>query len=201
MSESVAQVEFHGQKLLTTEKDGVVYVAMKPVVENIGLTWRKQLALITRDPVLSEGITIMGIPSAGGVQDAVFLPLEYLNGWLFRVNASRYAGNRRESIIAYQRECYRALYSYWHRGGAINPRAHQEQLDALAAELELVKAQTKLLRAADNIFGNRTQFGEISATTGNPKVIPVRGHLKSSRKAANLIANQLIQLCLNLRES
>jgi hypothetical protein len=59
---------------------------------------------------------------------------------------------------------------------------------------------TRLLKAADAVFGCRTAFGQLSDITGNPKVIPVRAHLKSSRKDANLIQNRVIQLTLNLGE-
>ncbi len=37
------------------------------------------------------------------------IPLDYLNGWLFGVNASRVKADVREKLIAYQRDCYRVL--------------------------------------------------------------------------------------------
>jgi hypothetical protein len=37
------------------------------------------------------------------------LPLKYLNGWLFGVNASRVKPELRERVIQYQRECYDIL--------------------------------------------------------------------------------------------
>ena len=54
-------------------------------------SWNKQLELIKRDPVLYSTMTIMGIVAVDGKErDMVCLPLEYLNGWLFKVPASRY---------------------------------------------------------------------------------------------------------------
>ncbi len=35
---------FHGQKIITAMVAGVAYVAMKPIVENIGLDWKSQYA-------------------------------------------------------------------------------------------------------------------------------------------------------------
>jgi hypothetical protein len=52
------------------------------------------------------------MPAAGadGKQYGMLcLPLDYLNGWLFRINANRYQGARRDLIIKYQMECYRVL--------------------------------------------------------------------------------------------
>ncbi len=66
---------------------------------------------------MGEGMTIMGIPSNGGLQEAVCLPLKYLNGWLFKVNANRYRGERREAVMLYQGECFEALFRYWNQGG------------------------------------------------------------------------------------
>ena len=37
------------------------------------------------------------------------IPLDFLNGWLFGVNASRVKESIRERLITYQRECYRVL--------------------------------------------------------------------------------------------
>jgi hypothetical protein len=37
------------------------------------------------------------------------LPLDYLNGWLFGVNAARVNPEIRERLIRYQKECYRVL--------------------------------------------------------------------------------------------
>lgn len=38
-----------------------------------------------------------------------YLPLDYLNGWLFGVNANRVKEGIRDNLIRYQRECYRVL--------------------------------------------------------------------------------------------
>lgn len=42
MSE-IVNVPFYGQNLVAVEKNGRIYVAMKPIVEAIGLEWNRQL--------------------------------------------------------------------------------------------------------------------------------------------------------------
>ena len=37
------------------------------------------------------------------------IPLDYLNGWLFGVNANRVKDDVRDKLIRYQKECYRVL--------------------------------------------------------------------------------------------
>ena len=174
--------------------------------------------LIKRDSVLSEGMTVMGIPSSGGVQKSICIPLEYLNGWLFKVPASRYVGERRKTIELYQRECYRALYDYWHRGGAVNPRLDEAQASALVGRIaeagdgrfsdeisillkqicERLDASTKALdRAAGRIvylenFQPQGIPGEISDVTGRPKDRYTRGYYTSNPRAKLLAALAMI---------
>lgn len=121
---ALSTVNFHGNPLtVITTNDGQQLVAMKPIVEAIGLDWRSQLQRIKRQPVLSQAVVMITTPSAGGEQQTNCLPLGYLNGWLFGVDVSRVREEIREKLIQYQRECYQALYDYWNKGVAINPRA------------------------------------------------------------------------------
>lgn len=62
---------------------------MKQIVENIGLDWEAQRQRIERDEVLSEGACMIQVPSNGGAQDSICLPLHYLNGWLFGIEIKR----------------------------------------------------------------------------------------------------------------
>ncbi|MCP4744522.1 MAG: hypothetical protein GY874_00020, partial [Desulfobacteraceae bacterium] len=121
-----ATVSFNGQSLITT-KDGdeEILVAMKPIVEAMGIQWEAQFKLIKRDAVLNSTISIMEIVGKDGkTRQMTCLPIQYLNGWLFKINAARYKDPiRRELIIKYQKECYQALHDYWHKGEAVNPRS------------------------------------------------------------------------------
>lgn len=119
---TIQTVSFHGQSLITVLQNGKIYVAMKPIVENIGLQWDAQFRRIKRDEVLNEGIAMMAIPSNGGEQQMICLPIDYLSGWLFGIDGNRVKPEIRTSLIMYKRECYQALHDYWHKGEAINPR-------------------------------------------------------------------------------
>ena len=59
----------------------------------------------------------------GKSRDLICLPLEYLNGWLFGVDAARARPEIREALSQYKRECFGVLAAYWQQGEAINPRA------------------------------------------------------------------------------
>jgi hypothetical protein len=100
------------------EQDGrqTVYVPIRPICEFLGVDWRSQYSRIRRDPVLSKyftGVVITTTPDpdrgGGGPQSANCLPLDYLNGFLFGINASRVKEEVRDQLIRYQEECYRVL--------------------------------------------------------------------------------------------
>ena len=123
---AITTIDFNGQSLITIEKDGIAYTAIKPICENIGLHWRGQRERILREEVLSEGVRVIRTPSAGGDQDMLCLPIEYLNGWLFGVDTKRVKPEIKPALLMYKKECYKVLHDYWHTGAAIDPHANQD---------------------------------------------------------------------------
>ena len=115
---STQTISFNNQSLITVEQNGNHYVAMKPICENIGLTWEPQVLRIKRDEVLSQGMIVMIIPTNGGNQNMICLPIEYLNGWLFGIDINRCNPEIRDTLIKYKKECYQALHDYWFNGKA-----------------------------------------------------------------------------------
>ena len=118
----VQNISFHGQTVPVFTRNNQHYVAMKPICENIGLDWKAQYDRIKRHAVLSEGMVMITTPSKGGEQQTICLPLDYLNGWLFSVEATRVKPQIRESLLQYQRECFRVLNEYF------NPKTSQPKL-------------------------------------------------------------------------
>lgn len=116
MNKALTPVSFHGDVLWAQEVDGEVFVAMRQVCEALSLDWSSQHKRIERDPVLVEGMVMMTIPSRGGEQDTLCLPLPLLNGWLFGIDANRIKDpDTRARVLDYKRECYRVLYEHFHR--------------------------------------------------------------------------------------
>lgn len=95
----------------------VIYVPIRPICDFLGVAWDPQRRRINRDPVLADvmmsvTVTVTDIdPSSRRPRssDMLCLPLDYLNGWLFGINAARVKEEIRERLITYQRECYRVL--------------------------------------------------------------------------------------------
>lgn len=156
----VVKVPFYGNEIVVVNKKNQKYVAMKPLVEGIGLDWKKQQELIKRDPVLSSVATITGVTGNDGkTYQMVCLPVHYINGWLFKVPASRYRGNKREAIIRYQLECYQALHDYFHRGAVVNSSINVEQINAVLTRLlEKLDGKDRIIRELKQKCRNRREI-------------------------------------------
>src|SRR5699024_10856984 len=87
--QDIMTANFHGAVLYGVRIGDVVFVALKPIVEAMGLEWSAQYRRVQRDPVLKEGIAIMATPSVRGHQDGVGLRLDLVHGWLFTISALR----------------------------------------------------------------------------------------------------------------
>lgn len=110
------QVMFYEDEVTAVRmSDGTVYVPIRPLCEHLGVAWSAQRLRINRDPVLSEVVTavIITITTEGATptqsQETLCLPLDFVSGWLFGINASRVNEDVRERLIRYQRECYKVL--------------------------------------------------------------------------------------------
>lgn len=120
----IITVNFRGDELYGFENDDGVFVALKPIVESMGMDWNGQYQRVKRDPILSEGMCLMHVPfGRGGAQDATCLKLDLVNGWLFTIDTARIKDDSvREKVILYQRECYSVLHKHFYGRGAAEPR-------------------------------------------------------------------------------
>lgn len=102
---------------MDSNDDQVVYVPLRTLCNHLGIAYNAQRQRINRDPVLSEivkGVIVTITPSSsdgrgGGPQEMVCIPLDFLNGWLFGISASRVKEELQEKVIRYQRHCYQVL--------------------------------------------------------------------------------------------
>jgi len=91
-----------------------VYVPVRPICDFLGVNWDGQRRRIDRDAVLAEAVTAcVVVTTTQGQPDQrrtmLCLPLRYISGFLFGINASRVKPELKERLIMYQRECYDVL--------------------------------------------------------------------------------------------
>lgn len=116
------KIDFHGSTLLAYPGDAPnnPLIAMKPVVEGMGLAWQSQLAKLKSHPILSKGVTDIVIPSSGGPQSTVAISLNKLNFWLATIQPNKVAPEIRAKVVLYQEECAEVLFA--HFGGILTPQ-------------------------------------------------------------------------------
>ena len=119
---NIQTINFNNQQLLTVEKDGVKYVAVKPICENLGLDWSSQKKRIERDDVLNSFKVIMTTTGSDNKNyEMVCLPIDYINGFLFGIDTSRVSEEIRPVVLYYKRECYKALFEFWNKPKEVEP--------------------------------------------------------------------------------
>jgi len=148
-------VEFYGQSLITARSDdGVEYVAMRPLSDNLGLDWSAQRKRIVRDDVLKSTMVMMTtVAQDGKHREVLMIPTEYLNGWLFGIDTSRLQDPAvKEKIIVYKKECFKVLHNYW-----------SNKSNSVEARLE--KLEVGLSSLADSIKEMAVAISKQSNTT------------------------------------
>ncbi|MEL7885080.1 phage antirepressor N-terminal domain-containing protein [Serratia marcescens] len=110
---NTTSVQFHGQPIITAMVSGVAYVAMRPIVENLGMSWSTQQTKLMKQLEKFNCVHMNMVAADGKYRDLLCLPLRKLNGWLFSINPAKVRADIRDKLIAYQEECFTVLHDYW----------------------------------------------------------------------------------------
>ncbi|ECF6955399.1 phage antirepressor Ant [Salmonella enterica subsp. enterica] len=119
---NTSYVPFNGQQIITAMAAGVAYVAMKPIVENLGMSWGTQQQKLMKSLEKFNCIHMNMVAADGKMRKLLCLPLKKLNGWLFSINPEKVRADIRDKLIQYQEECFTVLHDYWTKGKAESPR-------------------------------------------------------------------------------
>ena len=134
---TLSPVQFHGSTIFVVTHKGEPYAPIKPIVEDMGLTWEAQARKL-RDNRDRWGMINMIIPSASGNQDTLCMPVRKLPAFFASINPNKVRPELRDRIRLYQDECDDALWNYWTKGQATRkPKAAlpaPAQLNLPAAE-------------------------------------------------------------------
>lgn len=152
MGTDITTIQFHGASLLVQkgETPETTLVAMKPIVEGMGVSWQGQHEKLLKHPVLSKGIKEILIPSAGGPQAMTALPLNRLPFWLATLHPNKLADPAlREKVIIYQTEAADALFERFF-GAAIQNRFHKAEFGRQVAAILDAKLAKLLPRAIED---------------------------------------------------
>lgn len=192
---NLQRIGFNGKELVAVEQNGKIYVAMKPIVTNLGLDWEGQRQRIHRNEVLSSVTFIIKVTAEDGKEyDTLCLPLEYLNGWLFGVDVSRVSAEIKPLIIQYQKECYNVLYSHFHK-----PQKEMTQIDILVQSvLKLQEQERQLLSLQEEQNKQSQKLLEIESkiTTKDTTYYTISGYANLNKiKVDKSVALKLGKQC------
>jgi hypothetical protein len=145
------EIDFYGDTLtVVLSEEGAVYVPVRPICDHLGVAWNAQYERMKRDVVLSEVMISVRVTRTdiepGSRQphssEVVALPLDYVNGFLFGINAARVKEEVRENLIRYQRECYRVLADTFLGSITVRPVDEDDQALMQLHNMALVIAAT-----------------------------------------------------------
>lgn len=153
MNPQIMPVSFHGDTLVIVAQGNEPFVAMKSVVESMGLAWQVQHRKLT-DRFEATVMEIITVAEDGKPRPMTCLPLRKLPAWLYSISPNKVKPELRDKIIRYQEECDDALWDYWTKGitsrvGANN--VHQKiamSRHRVTLLKELHKSRDNTLRAA-----------------------------------------------------
>ncbi len=113
-------IPFHGDQLVTFQSNGTPRIAMRHVVENIGLGWgsQRQKLLAQADKFACDDIVTHD--ASGRRQEMISIPVSKLPLWLATINPNKIPDPvKRAKVELYQAESAIALHDYWTKGIAV----------------------------------------------------------------------------------
>lgn len=152
----LSPVTFHGDTIFCIDYQNQPFTPMKPIVQNMGLDWSGQAAKLNANKE-RWGVSIIEIPSNGGEQEMLCMPVRKLPSYLNSINPRKVRPELRAKIELYQAESDDALWNYWMHGRAERSAPQPQSTDghltpALRAELKAI-VDAKLSTAPADVQG------------------------------------------------
>lgn len=141
-SHEVVKLDLTTGSIHTTLVDGQPYVILRPAVEALGLDWKNQHAKLKTRSWASVVQSTTQLPGDTQARIHSLAPVRTFLMLLATVNENRVPEAVRPTLVAFQNETADAIEAYWTQGGALNPRATEDQLDSLISR---AKRQAEVL--------------------------------------------------------
>lgn len=111
-TKSVATI--NNQQIVIVSENGEDFVPIRPICDALGIEFSSQLKRLKRDEILnSTVVTVTTVGADEKQREMVAIPYRYVFGWLFTIEASQVRHEVRPAVLAYQKQCYDALYDHF----------------------------------------------------------------------------------------
>lgn len=134
--------------IMAVQHDGTEWAAANHVCDALGINWEPQHRKL-KDKNWATMIIMTTVGADGKQRQMSMVDRRTLTMWLATIDTNRVSEAARPTLEAYQLEAANALDAYFHKGGAINPRAEEHQLNALVRESQM---RMELCQAAKGLI-------------------------------------------------
>ena len=122
MNHALQAVPFPPETLFIINRDGEPFVPVKPICENMGLSWQPQHRKLVAQKKRLTVTMLMTVGADKKQREMVCVPLRKTFAWLNTISPEKVAPHLKEKIELYQEECDEVLWNYWTKGVALNDR-------------------------------------------------------------------------------
>lgn len=159
--------KINGVDIVTVERDGEIFVPIKPICAALGIEAAPQRDKLQNDEFFnSVGTIIVSTGADGKSYEMYALPLKFIYGWLATINPGKVAPEAREAVAVYRRECYDVLYE--HFTGSM-----RRTIETNNAEIELLQQINSAISDEKEAKGRRKKaedaLGKLRAERLNPQ--------------------------------
>ena len=109
---TLISIPFHHKPLCLIDADGKPYVAMRPIVDGMGIDWKTQERKL-KSRFASTVVIMPTVALDGKQREMLCLPLDKLTTWLLTINPRKVNPAIRANVERYQAESEAALWRYW----------------------------------------------------------------------------------------
>lgn len=153
MTTELVQISVPGtdRQIAAALVDGKPMVSLRHACEAIGIDGKNQRVKL-QSKSWAVGVLITSTGSDGKSYEMFMIDRRTFTMWLATIDANRVSPEARPIIEAFQAEAADALDAYFNEGGAINPRASEDQLDRLTRQAQ---AQAAVLQSLKGIVDSK----------------------------------------------
>lgn len=161
MNDLVKEVEFQGEKIVSKIENEKIYVSVKSVCENLGMTRgqiNNQSVKLKNDELLKGALKFVPLSTNGGIQDTLMIELDYLPAWLFKINPARFDESLKRKLIIYQLKAKDVLAEAFLGKRELIYKEEQVNLKELDYNRSLIKAKAILNNLKSSLLFEKAEI-------------------------------------------
>lgn len=145
----IVRIPFHGDEVLTVEQDGRPFLILRPILEAIGVDPASQVRKLNRRSWACVGQVTAQVPGDAQSRIHTAVDLRTFLMLLATIDENQVRPEIRQKLVDYQSEIADVIEAYWTKGGALNPRATDDQLDQI---IRHAQGQMRVLQLAEGLI-------------------------------------------------